>query len=492
MRLVEKLISLCKEHTNLSETDIEQLLKVYHSMPIFAELTQSYYFIDCLTKQGLHAIVVAEAFPKLDKPLYNKSVLGKIVFETFEPGVFYSLRKGKRSIIKHAITQEGKRVQQTVTPIKNDNGNIIAVLIEEKSITHFGDIYLDDSNLSIPTKIIDTILSTKFNFENRTSPILSDILIEMFILTNNDRHLIYANPVAIKFIVEMSNTDQIYNQDITTFLPFLIEMYEEKDDVYVFERTVGSKSLIIKKMRLKQKDNSYNTLFIIQDLTELKKKEQELSIKSTMIKEIHHRVKNNLQTIASLLRLQMNQDLPKESITIFEETISRIYSISAVYELLLSKANSDSELVDIIELTETICSKLVINTSYKKINLVIKKNCNEVLINQPKAVSIALIINELVQNALKHAFKNRENGEIVINFTIQHGQKMAIHVSDNGVGMSECKPSLGLDIVSTLVENDLNGKFTFEPVRQGTCAFISFHLDTEVDMYNESKTNINS
>src|SRR5699024_7553995 len=99
-------------------------------------LSQSYIFIDCLSENKEHAIVVAEAFPTLDIPLYHKSVVGKNVFEIFEPGVFYSFRKGEKSIIKNAINQEGKNVHQTVIPVRNDEHNIIAVLIEEKEVEY--------------------------------------------------------------------------------------------------------------------------------------------------------------------------------------------------------------------------------------------------------------------------------------------------------------------------------------------------------------------
>lgn len=474
--MLQKLEQICKEETNLSPSDIKILIKIASSISLFAELSQSYIFIDCLSKNHQHAIVVAEAFPKINHPIYKKSVVGKNVFEIFEPGVFYSFKKGKKSIIKHAINQEGRSVHQTVIPVRNETEEIIAVLIEERGLKYLNNIHIEESNLSIPTQVLDIILS----YDNDSVPIVSDMLMEMFILTDHHHKLIYANPVGIKFLVEMNQTNQIYKEKITKLLPFLQEIYEGNDeDVYVFERTIGKKSLIIKKIKLRHTKNKMNTLLIIQDLTELKMKEKELSVKSIMIEEIHHRVKNNLQTIASLLRLQMHQGHLGDSYEHFEVALNRVFSISAVYELILSKDGSNSELVNIIELTRKVCSKLVINSIYKKIDLIIETNNNIIFTSQRKAVSISLIINELIQNILKHAFEKEKEGKINIEFVVEN-DTIHIHVTDNGVGIKILKPSLGLKIVRNLVESDLEGEFAFQSMTLGTHAVISFKKSPEV------------
>src|SRR5699024_8152975 len=116
----------------------------------------------------------------------------------------------------NAINQEGKNVHQTVIPVKNETNEIIAVLIEEKEIEYAKNIHIEESNLSIPTQVLDIILS----YDNSSIPIVSDLLMEMFILTDQDNKLIYANPVGIKFLVEMGKTKQIYNEKVTDLLPF--------------------------------------------------------------------------------------------------------------------------------------------------------------------------------------------------------------------------------------------------------------------------------
>ncbi len=478
------LEKLCREKTCLDEADIKILKAVAHSLPLYAEMSGAYMFIDCLHKEHEHALVVAEAFPETEKPLYTQSVLGKPVFEPFEPGVFYSFNEGKKSIITQAVTQQGRSVSQTVIPIRNEKQVIIAVLIEEKEIAQEKKELAESSIVSIAPNIIRTIMTN----QEDDLPIVSDVLTELFILTDAKNELIYTNPVGKRFLEEMGRTESIYSRNLGELIPFLKEVYEGEEDVYVYDLTVEHKNLIIKKIRMRSENDQKETLLIIQDLTELRMKEKELSMKSIMIQEIHHRVKNNLQTIASLLRLQMNKGIPKESYDSFEDTLNRIFSISSVYELILANETFDDEEVNIVELTRNICSKMVMNHPFDKIDLIINENSNIILTTQKKAVSIALIINELVQNALKHAFLNRESGEISIDFIVKEAE-LEVHIADNGVGIDEQMiPSLGLEIVRNLVENDLLGEFTYLDVNLGTHALITFAIGSEVEVYHEKNT----
>lgn len=478
---MNQLEKLCREKTCLNKADINILKEVAHSLALYAEMSSAYMFIDCMHKEEEHAVVVVEAFPKTDKPLYTQSVIGKSVFEPFEPGVFYSFTEGKKSIITQAVTQQGRSVSQTVIPIRNQKQAIIAVLIQEKEIAHDKKHVTENSIVSIAPNIIQTIMTNQAD----DLPIVSDVLTELFILTDAQNKLIYTNPVGKRFLEEMGKTESIYSRNLGDLIPFLRDIYEGEEDVYVYDLTVEHKDLIIKKIRMRSENDQKETLLIIQDLTELRMKEKELSMKSIMIQEIHHRVKNNLQTIASLLRLQMSKGVPQESYDAFEDTLNRIFSISSVYELILESEKFDDEEVNIVELTRNICSKMVMNHPSDKIDLIINENSNIILSTQKKAVSIALIINELVQNALKHAFLNRESGVIRLDF-ITNEVEVEVHIADNGVGMNEMtKPSLGLEIVRNLVENDLLGEFTYLDVSSGTHALVAFAIGTEVEVYYE-------
>ncbi|PID22339.1 histidine kinase [Sporosarcina sp. P3] len=468
---------LCKQHTELTSQDVKILQEMAFSLQTYADLSDSYMFIDCKLKPSNQAIVVAEAFPVGSTPLYTNSVIGKIVFESFEPGVFYSYRNGKKSIIQQAMTQEGILVHQTVVPIKNTFHQVIGVLISEKRV--ISPQQSDDiKRFSVVTETAEDQLT------NSGLGVVSDLLMEMLILTDASNRLVYANPSGLKLISEMSGKDDVLNRNLLEILPFLHAVYENKEDVFVFEMTIQNKSLIVKKIRMREKNKSQETLLIVQDITELRTKEKELMMKSVVIKEIHHRVKNNLQTVASLIRLQMRNGLPVESRSAFEETLNRIYSISSVYEIILTKEDADDDDVNIINLTRKICSTMVLNEYNLKVDLIIEPNSNKIITTSKKAVSIALIINELIQNSLKHAFQDKEEGIIDVEFIVDH-DFVELHVSDNGVGMKNPQTSLGTEIIHNLVTNDLNGEFLYVPREIGTHAVISFPLGAEVETFDE-------
>ncbi|ARK24779.1 histidine kinase [Sporosarcina sp. P37] len=471
---VEKL---CKQYTDLSDQDIEILQEMAFSLQTYADLSDSYMFIDCKLKPSNQAIVVAEAFPTGSTPLYNNSVVGRIVFESFEPGVFYSYRNGKKSIIQQAMTQEGIVVGQTVVPIKNRHHQVIGVLISEKQVKSL-----------LPANDVKTFSIVTETAEDQVTSaglsVVSDLLMEMLILTDSDDRLVYANPAGLQLISEMSGQDDVINRNVLDMLPFLQSVYEQEDDVFVFELTTQKKDLTVKKIRMREKNKSQETLLIIQDNTELRTKEKELMMKSVVIKEIHHRVKNNLQTVASLIRLQMRNNMPVESRAAFEETLNRIYSISSVYEIILRKEHADDDDVNIINLTRKICSTMVLNEYNLKVDLIIEPNGNKIITSSKKAVSIALIINELIQNSLKHAFQGKESGIIDVEFIVDQ-DFVELHVSDNGVGMKDPQTSLGTEIIHNLVTNDLNGEFLYIPREIGTHAVINFPVGAEVEIFDE-------
>lgn len=480
------LEQLCHIYTDLKAKDIKILKRVNSSLQMYADLSNANMYIDCKMKDNDHAIVVAEASPRTADSEYDNTLVGKIVFESFEPAVFYSYRHAKNSLINQAVTQDGRVVEQSVVPIKNDVHQVIGVLIQEKEIQKQALVRTEQEKYSFGQETLSTMLGDGMD----EMPIVSNLLMESLLLTDHKNKLIYANPVGVKFISEMSQTDEIRHKNLVELMPFLKPVYESEEDVFVYDMSFGKKNLVVKKVRLRNKEQHNGTLLIIQDISELRMKEKELMMKSYVIQEIHHRVKNNLQTVASLLRLQMRKGFPEESKAYFEDTLNRIYSISSVYELILANEDADDDDVNIIELTRKVCSIMVLNDLHKNINLIIQSNGNRILTSSRKAVSIALIVNELVQNSLKHAFSEEMHGEIVVNF-FSSKDFLELHISDNGVGKGQAKSSFGLEIVQNLVVNDLNGEFRYLPAEMGAHAVITFPVSPEVIIFNE-KENIDS
>jgi two-component system, sensor histidine kinase PdtaS len=464
---------LCQLHTNLTDEEIEKIKDISRNLPLIADLIRANVFVDCPTIEGKHAIVVAEATPKTAKSVYKNPVVGKFVYEAFEPAVFFTLRTGKEMFLNRAITQEGKTVEQSVVPIKGQKNNIIGALIMEKDISEKLKHQDKLKALSEATGTLSEILIGLT--ENR--PIIPEVIEESLFFIDPKGRLMYFNPAAINLVYEVCHDECKVGVPIVKYFPCLKDIIKSSEELLMKELKILNKVFQVKKITLGHHPKANGTFIIFRDLTELREKERELVVKSVVIREIHHRVKNNLQTVASLLRLQMRRGIPEDSKIYFIDSLNRILSIASVYEIILSNSNVDD--VEIYQLIKKIGNMIVYTEELENRNIIIEYSGPNIKIKSNKAVPIALIINELIQNCVKHAFKGISKGKIKVNYE-KIENELYVEVIDNGVGYSpSAKPSLGLDIVKMMVEHDLSGYFSIERAENGTIASVKFPLDRE-------------
>lgn len=192
-------------------------------------------------------------------------------------------------------------------------------------------------------------------------------------------------------------------------------------------------------------------------------------VHAAVVREMHHRVKNNLQTIAMLLRLQMSQEKKLSPHDILNETINRVLSIATVHEIL-SEAGVDK--VGTLDLIKRMSATIANNMVNPSANITITVAGNNVELPSQRATSLALVANELLQNALEHGMAGRSEGKIVIKLVSQKGQ-LQLSVSDNGCGLPAdfdmaANLGLGLEIVRTSVVEDMNGAFHLGPAANGS------------------------
>jgi PAS domain S-box-containing protein len=201
---------------------------------------------------------------------------------------------------------------------------------------------------------------------------------------------------------------------------------------------------------------------------------QSLKEKETLLQEVHHRVKNNLQIISSLLNLQSSYVNDGESLEVLKESQNRIKSMSFIHESLYMSKNFSS--VDIREYVKGLSSNLLYSYSLNPEQVDIIMDIDELTLNIDQAIPCGLIINELLSNTFKHAFPNGQKGELKISVKEKDG-RMAILIADNGVGIPkdwklEDNDSLGVQLVYTLTEQ-IDGDIEFSGER-GTKYLITF------------------
>lgn len=187
-----------------------------------------------------------------------------------------------------------------------------------------------------------------------------------------------------------------------------------------------------------------------------------LVVKSAMIREMHHRVKNNLQMIAMLLRLQMREGRAVSGREVLTETINRILSIAAVHEILAAEGLQQ---VAVREMLDRVVRTVTQTMAPPGFALDVRVGGDDVSLPSQQATSLALVVNELLANSMEHAFPGRSRGQVEITL-VRAAASLRVEVRDDGVGLPDDfspdrSADLGLQIVNTLVQDDLKGRIEF-------------------------------
>ncbi|MBD1866054.1 AAA family ATPase [Cyanobacteria bacterium FACHB-471] len=212
-----------------------------------------------------------------------------------------------------------------------------------------------------------------------------------------------------------------------------------------------------------------NNYALQQEVSDRRRAEEQLryslSEREVLLKEIHHRVKNNLQIISGLLQLQAQSVTDTAATNILRESQHRIESMSLIHKKLY--ASSDFGEVDLSDYIPSLASNLITSYQLSPSHINLHMDIASVLLNIDQAIPCGLIVNELISNALKYAFPGDRTGEIQIYLPSPSHQQIELTIRDNGVGLPETvdwkySQSLGLSLVHDLVVEQLEGNLTIE------------------------------
>ena len=399
---------LCQKYTDLTEEEIATIQGMSAVLQPLANLEDADIFIDCPSWDG-DAIVVAEAKPSYVPSSYKKTVVGLLARKENEPAVARTFRLGVATKQMKAVTQENGRTIQSVEPIKNTAGDrVIGVLIREQRVDEQRQVserlhFSEQSYEQIANALSHMVGSNNW---------LTECIDEALLMVDRTGLVAFRNSLARDLYRQLG-----YIEDPLGQLYENVRLVERVDDTdqsgySVIETTVGRHSLSIKRIQLESEDMAFAV--VIQDNTWKKEQEKALILKSVAIKEMHHRVKNNLQTIASLLRLQVRRSDNEETRKVLGESMNRILSIATTHELL---AQSGVDQVKIGEVILNIKNNTVRYFARPHFDVNITLEGDDFEVDSDIATSVALIINELLQNSLQYAFQDRETGLIRIVVT---------------------------------------------------------------------------
>ncbi|CAB4612723.1 MAG: histidine kinase [Actinobacteria bacterium] len=236
-----------------------------------------------------------------------------------------------------------------------------------------------------------------------------------------------------------------------------------------FENESGIFDLLV--MPLVAGEDHIGAIILLHNVTELRRRDRALVTKDVTIREIHHRVKNNLQTVSALLRLQSRRVEDETAKIALEEAVRRVASIAIVHETL---SNSSTESVAFDEVYDRIVHNAIELSTHK---ISVKKIGTFGTFDSQIATPLSLVITELIHNALEHGLAN--TGDNLRVEVARESSHCEVKIIDDGVGLPDDfnwdqSSNLGLQIVKTLTENELKGSIQLVRVGSETQAVLKF------------------
>ncbi len=444
-------------------------------LPFLADLIPADVFICCPRSDGT-LVTIAEANPTVRESFYRRTLVGQdlsheaaAIYQAFQTGEITEGPAGK--------VIAGQPMHQRAYPMRRGR-TVCGVLVVERNLYEELKHTEEKRNLyrTAVERSVTTLLARSKNLDKLMPPVGAS---DATLLLNSEGVIRHASHQASGLARRWGLPEALDGMKWAETFPARGEVREvEKNGLYEeLELTGRRQALAIRIFPLDPADADVSAIAILRDVTELREKDRELAIKETIIREVHHRVKNNLQTIAGLLRLQIRRARNPEVKEILTDVIDRISSIAMVHEYL---SHDDVGTVDMKELAYNLLKAAMQGFASPETTISARLISSKVRITLPsaKATSAALLINELVQNACKHAFSGRRKGTLDLVLEASEAGDLVLKVRDDGIGFPagfdvDAEGHLGWNIVRNLVRDDLRGTLKLESSGSGTTVTIS-------------------
>lgn len=375
-------------------------------------------------------------------------------------------------------TVAGPDVLSAAVPVRY-RGEVVAVLTRQSAgVGWRASSPLEQAYLDCADHLLDMVASGTFpdsgdRAGTRSSPRVGD----GFIRLHPDGTVAYASPNALSAYHRMGLAADLEGHtlvDITR--PLLSDPFEAEELVaHVgdalaggpsarLEIDAGGATVLVRTLPLVTDGTPAGAAVLIRDVTEVKRRDRALLSKDATIREIHHRVKNNLQTVAALLRLQARRTNNDEAREALAESVRRVAAIAKVHEALSMSVDEE------VDLDEVIDRILPMMNDVARVDTPIRITREGTLgvLDAARATALVMVVTELVQNAIQHAFAPGERGGCVAIRAERSARWLDVLISDDGCGLPEDfslgdSEQLGLQIAQTLVSNELDGCLQMTP-----------------------------
>lgn len=464
------LSTLAARHGALSPADLEWLHLLVGDWQVVSDLAFADLVMWLPTNDG-DFVAVAQCRPSTGATVHYDDVVGSSAPEGQRPQLQSSLEERRQLRSREPRWFGSYAVREEAVPVVRD-GRAIAVIARQ---TNLGGARtpsrLELNYVEAADDIFGMIARGEFPAPDaptgprRGAPRVGDGLVRL----NSEGEVLYASPNALSCFHRLGALGDLVGRSLVEVTADLIEQQTTVDEsmpLVLMGRApwrtdveARGVALSLRAVPLMESGHRMGAVLLCRDVSELRRRERELITKDATIREIHHRVKNNLQTVAALLRLQSRRMTSPEARDALAEAMRRVATIALVHESLSQTIDETVPFDDLVGRSLRLAADAA--SAGAHVRTVVEGSFGSVPAED--ATALALVLTELVTNAVEHGFAGRESGSVRV-LVERDELDLTIVVEDDGTGLPADRGAgsgLGTQIVSTLVTNELRGSIAW-------------------------------
>jgi two-component sensor histidine kinase/PAS domain-containing protein len=481
---------LLAEHTVLPGNAVDHLHAVVGEWQLLADLSFADYLMWVRRDDGM-MVCVAQIRPNTAPTVLLADAVGSVADVDQMPLVteaFLSGAIGRESPAgqqdspgQHVAAGAAPGLNVEAVPVRYKD-EVVAVLTHQTALAARKASPLESAYLDCAGDLL--LMLSEATFPNvgdlamsRSSPRVGD----GFIRLDEAGVVVFASPNAISAYHRMGLTSELEGHNLVTVTrPLISDPFEAQElanhvrdslgggSSMRMEVDAGGAAVLLRTLPLVVHGTAVGAAVLIRDVTEVKRRDRALLSKDATIREIHHRVKNNLQTVAALLRLQARRTNNAEGREALIESVRRVSSIALVHDALSMSVDEEVNLDEVVDRILPIMNDVATVDTPIRINRVGDLG----VLDADRATALIMVITELVQNAIEHAFDTTTQQGCVTIRAERSARWLDVVVHDDGRGLPdgfslEKSDRLGLQIVRTLVSAELDGSLGMHDLPTG-------------------------
>ncbi|MFM8447316.1 MAG: sensor histidine kinase [Candidatus Nanopelagicaceae bacterium] len=462
MALMLQIDELLKSKSNLTSEEIAHVKRVASDWQLIADLSFADLAIWVKSKSGKE-LAVAQVRAATAATVFPQDFVGDEVSELFNgPGVDYFPIRLNKQVIATIARHRNSEVTRSSGRLEGEYQAIAQLLLD----------MVGESTFPFATPISSL----------NPSPRVGD----GFIHLDKNGSVLYASPNGRSAFSRLGWESELEGVALATVVSEIskqpISEHQESInnlDVTQIELESRGGSIELTLLPLLNSGVRLGSVVLLHNVTEIRRRERELLLKDATIKEIHHRVKNNLQTVSALLRLQSRRVEDLKARGALDEAVRRISSIALVHETLSASGKDEVDFDSVVDSLITHAVDLAPRATNHVTDISVKRLGALGSVDPKVATPLSLVITELVANAIEHGLTTKGSKvDVVFSRT---GNSCVVKIEDDGVGLPagfslKDSSNLGLQIVRTLTESELKGSLEISGSEKGTTAQLRFEI----------------